>query len=139
MLGAANEDVGLNTDLPQLADRMLRGLGLELLGRLQVGHQREVDVEAVLLADIEGELANGLEERQALDVAHRAADLGDHDVDPLVAVFAQLGDDALDLVGDVRNHLHGLAQKLAAPLLVDHRQVDLPGRVIRIAREAGRG
>ena len=35
----------------------------------------------------------------------------------------------------MRNHLHGLAQKLAAPLLVDHRLVDLAGRVVGIARE----
>ena len=65
----------------ELADGVLRRLGLQLAGRLQVRHEREVDVEAVLLADVEGELANRLEERQALDVADRAADFGDHDVD----------------------------------------------------------
>ena len=81
LLGAADEDVGLNTDLPELADRVLRRLGLQLAGRLQVRHEREVDVEAVLLADIERELANRFQERQALDVADRAADLGDDDVD----------------------------------------------------------
>ena len=48
---------------------------------------------------------------------------------------AQLRNDAFDFVRDVRNHLHGLAQKLAAPLLVDDRQINLPGRVIGIARE----
>ncbi len=32
-----------------------------------------------------------------------------------------------DLVGDVRNHLHGAAEVVAAPLLVDHRLVDLSG------------
>ena len=45
----------------------------------------------------------------------------------------------LDLVGDVRNHLHGLAQELAAPLLVDHRQVDLAGGVVRVARQRAVG
>ena len=81
VLGAADEDVGLDTDLPQLADRVLRRLGLQLAGGLQVRHEREVDVEAVLLADVEGELADRFQERQALDVADRAADLGDHHVD----------------------------------------------------------
>ena len=80
-LGAANEHVGLNTDLPQLADRVLRRLGLQLAGRLQIRHQREVDVEAVLLAHVERELADRFQERLALDVADRAADLGDDDVD----------------------------------------------------------
>ena len=81
MLGAANQNVGLNTDLPQLADRVLRRLGLQLLGRLQIRHQREMNVQAILLADIERELADRFQKRQALDVADRAADLGDHDVD----------------------------------------------------------
>ena len=35
----------------------------------------------VLAADVLAELADGLEERQALDVADRAADLDEHDVD----------------------------------------------------------
>ena len=38
---------------------------------------------------VDVELADRLEERQRLDVADRAADLGDHDVDAL-----RLGDDA---------------------------------------------
>ena len=80
MLGAANENVRLNTDLPELADRVLRRLGLQLLGRLQIRHQREVNVEAILLADIERKLANRFQKRQALDIADRAADLGDDDI-----------------------------------------------------------
>ena len=87
-LGAADQDVGLDTDLPQLADRMLRRLGLQFAGRLQVGHQRQVDVQAVLLADVERELADGLQKRLAFDVADRAADLGDHHVDVVVGQLA---------------------------------------------------
>ena len=68
------------------------------------------------------ELADRLEERQRLDVADRAADLGDHEVDGL-----RLGDDqdpVLDLVGDVRDHLDGRAEVVAAALAPDHRVVD---------------
>ncbi len=61
--------------------RVLRRLGLGLAGRLEVGDQRQVDVQAVLLADVEGELADGFQERQAFDVADGAADLGDDHVD----------------------------------------------------------
>ena len=61
--------------------RVLRRLGLGLAGRLQVGDQRQVDVQAVVLADVEGELADGFEERQPFDVADGAADLGDDHVD----------------------------------------------------------
>ena len=56
------------------------GLVFSSAGRLEVGDQRQVDVQAVLAADVEGELADRLQERQALDVADGPADLGDHDV-----------------------------------------------------------
>src|SRR5690606_15294439 len=36
-------------------------------------------------------------------------------------------DAALDLVGDVRDHLHGAAEVVAAAFLADHRLVDLAG------------
>ena len=81
--------------------------------------------------DLDGELADGLEHRQRLDVAHGATDLGDHDVDVL-----RLGDQrdaVLDLVGDVRDDLHRAAQVVAAALLTDHRVVDGPGRHIGAA------
>ena len=87
-------------------DRVLGRLGLELGRRLEVGDERQVDVQAILAADVEGELADRFQERQALDVADRAADLGDHDVD---VVGGQAVDGRLDLVGDVRDHLNRLA------------------------------
>ena len=46
-------------------------------------HQRQVDEHAAVAAELDVELADRLEERQRLDVAHRAADLGDHEVDVL--------------------------------------------------------
>ena len=79
-LGAADEDVGLNSDLHQLANRVLRRLGLDLARRGDVRHEREVDEDRVLASDLVSELADRLEERQRLDVADRAADLDDHDV-----------------------------------------------------------
>ena len=129
-VGAAQQDVGLDADGPQVAHAVLRGLGLQLAGGADVGHQRQVDVERVLAADVEAELPDGLEERHALDVADRAADLDEHDVD----VLARLPDGVLDLVGDVRNDLHGAPEVVAAPLLLDHREVDLAGRPVAVAR-----
>ena len=81
-------------------------------------------VADVVAAHVEAELPDGLEERQDLDVADRAADLGDDDVD---VVAGQAGDAALDLVGDVRDDLHGLAQVVAAALGGQHRRVDRAG------------
>ena len=122
-VGAAQDDVGLDTDFPQFLDRMLCGLGLHLAGRGNVRQQRQVDVADVVAAERDAQLPNGLEERQRFDVADGAADLDDRDLG-----IAGTGDDpVLDLVGDVRNDLHGAAQVIAAALLADDGLVDLAG------------
>ena len=77
---------------------------------------------AVARAHLQAHLAHRLEEGQRLDVADRAADLDDGDVD-LVAGAAP--HEVLDLVGDVRDHLHRLAEVVAAALLLEHALVDL--------------
>ena len=81
VVAAADQHVRLDPDFHQLADRVLRGLGLELAGRRDERHQGQVHEERILAADFLAELPDGLEERQRLDVADRAADLDDHDVD----------------------------------------------------------
>ncbi len=98
LLAAAHEDVGLDPDLHELAHRVLRRLGLELAGRGDVGHQGEVHEQRVVAAHFLAELADGLEERQRLDVADGAADLGDDHIVP----GRGAPDGVLDLVGDVR-------------------------------------
>jgi hypothetical protein len=94
-----------------------------------------VQVEAVVPADVVAHLADRLQERQRLDVAHGAAHLGDHHVGR-AAVLVGGGhgpDPGLDLVRDVRDHLHRVAQVLAAALLGDHLVVDLPRGHVRLA------
>ncbi len=122
MVRAADEDVGLDADLAELGHGLLRGLGLQFAGGVEIRHQRDVDEDHVLRSDLEGELPHRLQERQALDVTGRAADLGDEDVRILAAGIDAL----LDFVGHVRDHLHGLAQVVAATFLLDHRLVNLP-------------
>src|SRR6185436_8293814 len=85
-------------------------------------------VNDVVSAELDAELAYRLEERQRLDVAHRAADL--HHADVGIA-GAEL-DGALDLVGDVRDHLHRGAQVVTAALLRDHAFIDAPGGEIAV-------
>jgi hypothetical protein len=79
-VGAAQQDVGLDADLAQLLDRVLGRLGLQLAGGRDVGHQRQVDVAGVVAAFLDAHLADGFEEGQRLDVAHRAADFDDRHV-----------------------------------------------------------
>jgi len=121
--------VRLDPDPAQLVDGVLGGLGLQFPRVTDVGHQGEVDEHAAFRPEVRVELTDRLEEGQRLDVADRAADLGDHEVDRL-----GLGDDqdfVLDLVGDVRDHLHGAAEVVAAPLALDHRVVDRAGGDVR--------
>ena len=120
---AAEQRVGLDADLAQLLHGVLRRLGLDLARRGDVGHQREVDVADVVAAEVQAHLPDRLEEGQRLDVADRAADLDDRDLGLAGAAL----DEELDLVGDVRDHLHGAAEVVAVALLLDHRFVDLAG------------
>ena len=131
-LGAADEHVGLDADLAEKAHGVLGGLGLEFAGSLEVGHEREVDEHAVFTPHLKRNLPDCLQKREALDIADRAADLGDHDVGGGVA---ELEHHLLDLVGDVGNHLDGVAEKLPPALLGDHREVNLAGRVVALAGE----
>jgi hypothetical protein len=72
-------------------------------------------------------ISNRLKEGQGLDVADGAADFDDEHIH----VGGAFEDARLDLVGDVRNHLHGAAQVFASPLFLDDRLVDLSrGRVV---------
>ena len=133
-VGAAHDGVGLDADRAQRRDGVLGRLGLELLGRADPRHQRDVQEEDVVAAEVVAHLAGRLEEGQRLDVADGAADLGDHHVD----VGAAHGEHAvLDLVGDVGDHLDRVTEVVAAPLLGDHARVDLAGRHVGDLAEVG--
>ena len=93
-------------------------------------HQGDVDVADVVPPDVLAELPDGLEEREDLDVADGAADLGDDHVD---VVGGQPEDALLDLVGDVGDDLDGLAQVVAPALLGEHRLVDRAGGGVGLA------
>ena len=92
-----------------------------------------MDVEHVVAAELDAQLADRLEERQALDVADRAADLGQHDVD--VARSADAQDAALISSVMCGMTCTVLAQVLALALLADHRVVDPAGGELFEARD----
>ncbi len=133
-LGTAEEYVGLDTDLPEPLDAVLRRFRLYLVGRLDVRDEGQVNVEDVLPAEVHPKLADRLEKGQPLDVARGAADLRDHDVDA-AAVLRRRQYPALDLVGDVRHDLNRPAEVSPRPLPVDYRLVDLARRDVRSSAE----
>ena len=71
---AADQDVRLDADFPQLAHGLLGGLGLHFAGGAQVGQQGQVDEHHIPRGLFEGELAHRLQEGQALDVADGSAE-----------------------------------------------------------------
>ena len=71
------------------------------------------------------ELADALQVGERLDVAYRASDFGNHEVE--LVLDAQLLDVALDFVGDVGHHLDGLPQIVATAFFFDDVLVDAPG------------
>src|SRR3990172_88394 len=77
------------------------------------------------MAELAVNLAGGFEERQALDVADGATDLGD---DHLSSRLPRHSYDALfDLVGNGGDDLNGPAQKLAPALPLNGGRVNLAG------------
>ena len=131
-IGPQDQRVGGDTDAAQRGHRVLGRFGLELARGRQVGNQRDVQEEAVLPAHLVAYLSGGLQERLGFDVADGAADLGDDDVGPdaLGVGFGHRQDPALDLVGDVRDHLDGVAEVLTASLAGDHPRIHLTRRHI---------
>ncbi len=91
-----------------------------------------MDVADVVAADVLAELADRFQEREDLDVADRAPHFGDDHID---RVGGQAFDAILDLVGDVRDDLHRLAEEVTSPLLGDHALVDGPGGGVGLAVE----
>src|SRR6185295_15245417 len=76
---------------------------------------------------------NRFEERQAFDVADRAAYLYDDNVRRVL--LRDRADCALYLIRDVRDDLNSLAEIVAAPLLLDDGEVDSSGRPVVRARQ----
>ena len=112
---AADENVRLDADRQQLLDRVLRGLAFKLARAGYLHNERNMDKQHVLPALFDGHLTYGLKKRLAFDIADRAADLADENVDILIlhCVYA-----LLYLVGHMGYYLHRAAEVSALALAV---------------------
>ena len=133
VIGAQHDNVGLDTKAAQLLNGVLRRLGLDLVCGGDIGNEGHVDVANVLGARLLAVLTDSLDERLRLDVADRAAQLGNDDVGAgLLLNAAEL---VLNGVGDVRDHLDGTAQKVTATLAGNQALINGAGRKVGIARQ----
>ncbi len=103
------------------------------MGAADDGHQRQVHVHHLRAPELDAHLADRLQKRQRFDVADCAADL-DH---AHVGIARAQADTALDLIGDMGNHLHRRAEIVAAPLLGDDPFIDPPGGEIAVPPGGG--
>ena len=78
-LGTQHEDVRLNAHSLQLLDAVLRRLGLQFPGSLQVWHISQMYAYRVA-SQLPAQLPDGFHEGRALDVADGATHLRDHEV-----------------------------------------------------------
>mmetsp|Transcript_28961 Transcript_28961/g.77895 ORF Transcript_28961/g.77895 Transcript_28961/m.77895 type:complete len:484 (-) Transcript_28961:587-2038(-) len=137
--GAAHEEVGGDAQSAQGLHRVLRWLGLLFAHGSDHGDEAHVEEGAVLTPHLPLELADGLDEWHALDVTHSAAQLDDAYVGGVALAVCGRVCDALDPlldgVGDVRHHLHRLAQEVALALFLQHVLVDLASRHVIVPPE----
>ena len=124
-LRTQHQNIGLDTHALQFLDRVLCGLGLQLIGSLQIGHVGQVHTNGVP-AQLPTQLSDGLHKRCTLNITNGAAHLGNHEV-KLFALFVLSQHSALNLIRDMRHHLNGLAQIITTALAVYHRLIDTSG------------
>ena len=131
-VGTQHERIRGDAQLAQHHHGMLGRLGFQLMSGGNVRHQRNMHEHAVLRAEFAAHLSRSLKERLRFDITDGAADFRDDHID----IVRRLGTHtALDLIGDMRNHLHALAQILAGTLLAQHGLVNLTGGDIRLLAE----
>ena len=120
MLRAAEQNIWLDTQARQFAHGMLGRLCLKLARRLDIRHKRDVDAHTLVGLQLVSELTDRLHERQAFDITDRAAEFAQDEI--VIVLVGQR--ELLDRVGDVRNHLYGRAEIVAAALSCDDLLVD---------------
>ena len=122
-IGANEQDIGMNTERLKFLDRMLGRLGLQFTRCRNVGHQRQVHIDGRAARQVIAQLADRLHEGHGFNVADRAADFADHEIEIVIA----FDNEVFDFISNVRNDLNGGAQIVATTFLVDDVLVNPPG------------
>ena len=110
---------------------MLSWFGLHLTRRLDIGHIGEVHHHTLIL-QLPLQLSHTLEERQALDISHRTTYLSDHKV--ILPGQTESLHITLNLIGDMRDHLHRLTEEVTPTLPLNHILIDSTRSDIIVSR-----
>ena len=136
----AHEYIRDYSEPAQLLHCVLGRFGLLLSHRPHDRDQTDMDEADVLTPDPELKLAQSLDEGSALDISHRTAEFYDTDIGSAVVAIARHMrdplDPLLDLIGDVRDDLHGLPEVVTTTLPFDHSRVDLACGDVVVPRQS---
>ena len=134
MLGTAYDDIRLDTHSLKLFDTGLGRLGLELAGCLDVRNQSYMTENGILMSNFMLELADCLKERLTFNVSDRSTYFYNCDMHIIRCKIAIKT--ALDLIGDMRNHLNRSAAVITAAFFLEYRPVYLTGSDVGILCQA---
>ncbi len=95
-IGTQHDDVGGDAHALQFLAGMLGGLGFIFVRAGNIGHQNHMDVAAVFHALLNANLADGLQERLALNITGGTADFSDDNIG--FGAFGKIVDIALDRI-----------------------------------------
>src|SRR5688572_22973700 len=112
---------------------MLGWLGFDLACTLNVGQIGDMHENRVWVAFLGTQLPDGFNKRQRLDVANRTADLANENI----MTFRSCANCELDLVGHMRNDLHGCTEIVASTLFLENTLVDLASHFAVNAAQSG--
>jgi len=79
-LCATDQQVGLDADRAEFPHTVLGWFGFQLSCSFEIRNQGQMDEQAVLFANFQGELSDGFKEGHPLDVADCASDFGDYNI-----------------------------------------------------------
>src|SRR5512142_1416615 len=92
-----------------------------------------MNVEDIVAADILAHLTNGFEKRLPLDIANGPAYFDEENFS--IRLACGEADAPFDFVRNMRNHLDGAAEEIAAPFFGDHFGIHLTRGHVRRTRE----
>ena len=128
---STNEYIGNDSQPAQLLHSVLSRFGFLLADRSHHRDQTNMDEADVVSAYSELELPESFDEGSTLDVADSPPQLDDAGIGRTIATIAGDMSDPLNpllnLIGDVGDDLHGLAEVVTPALALDYRGVHLAG------------
>ena len=134
ILGTAYNDIRLDSHSLKFLYACLGGLGFHLLRSPEIGNESYVDQNDILAPFLMLKLADGFQKRLAFDIAHSTPHFDDGDLSILRCRIAVKT--ALDLIGDMRDDLHGSASEISPAFFLKYGPVDLSRSYIRVLCQA---